>query len=163
MRFEKVKFEEFNKYFENVSEEGMKEIYDALPLPKRSTKKSAGYDFHLPINLTLEPNQSIIIPTGIKIYLDSNKKLSIYPRSGLGFQYFVRIANTVGIIDADYVDNPKNEGHILVKIRNEGEEIMSLNIFDRFCQGCIERYYIVDDDDVQTERTGGIGHTDKKE
>jgi dUTP pyrophosphatase len=163
LKFEKVSFEEFKKYFNNVKEEDMKQIYDVLPKPRRATKGSAGYDFHLPINLELKPNQSIIIPTGIKIYLDLDKKLSIYPRSGLGFKYFVRIANTVGIIDSDYVDNPKNEGHIMIKIRNEGEEIMNLNLLDRFCQGCIEKYYLVDDDETYKERTGGIGHTDQKE
>lgn len=163
MKFEKVSFEEFKKYFPKVDEEQIKEIHNNLPLPRRMTKNSCGYDFHIPFNLTLRPDQEITVPTGIKISLDNDKKLSIYPRSGLGFKFYVRLANTVGLIDADYYNNEDNEGHILVKLRMEGHSEMKLNQFDRFCQGTIDKYYITEDDDTNEERTGGLGHTDKKE
>ena len=160
MKFEKISFEEFKKTFPNVTEEKIREAYNGFNLPKRSTEKSAGYDFHIPFNLTLDPDREQIIPTGVKVLLDDDKKLTIYPRSSLGINYYMKIANTVGIIDADYYNNETNEGHIFIKIRIEGHNQLILKTNDRFCQGIIEKYYTVDNEDKITDkRSGGIGHT----
>ena len=44
--------------------------------------------------------------------------LGIYPRSGQGFKYGIKLANTVGIIDSDYYHSD-NEGHIFIKFVND--------------------------------------------
>ena len=85
--------------------------YSGLKLPKRATKCSAGYDIFSPIDFTLEPGETMKIPTGIRVLLDENKFLMIVPRSGLGFKYRLQLDNTVGIIDADY-SNSDNEPYI---------------------------------------------------
>lgn len=73
-------------------EEKLKEI----KLPKRATAKSAGYDIYSPIDFTLKPGRSIEIPTGIRAIMEEDDVLKIHPRSGQGFRYFLRLANTTG-------------------------------------------------------------------
>lgn len=130
-------------------------------LPKRATKGSAGYDCYSPIGFCLEPGQEIKLPTLLKAYMPQDVFLGVYPRSGLGFKYYARLANTVGIIDSDYVDNESNEGHIFVKIRNEGDKPMSINPGDGICQFIFQKYFTTEDDEAEGTREGGFGSTDK--
>ena len=71
------------------------------------------------------PGATIKIPTGIRCILKEGFVLKEYPRSGLGFKYRVRLDNTVGIIDSDYYKSD-NEGHIFIKITNEGQQILKV-------------------------------------
>ena len=118
--FEKISYQQFQKDFSNDVE------YDTIKIPKRKTISSAGYDFFLPFNLSIKPNETIKIPTGIKVCLEANEFLSIVVRSSLGIKYNMRMCNQVGIIDADYYNNEENEGHIIAFIKNEGSEIVEL-------------------------------------
>lgn len=137
--------------------------YWELEMPKRATASAAGYDVFSPFKFTLEPNESISIPTGFKAYMNVNEKLSFYPRSGLGFKYFIRLANTVGVGDSDYFNCAKNEGHYWVKIRNEGSEKISIEEGDAITQCIFNEYLLIDDDDYSGEvRVGGFGSTNKK-
>lgn len=133
--------------------------YDELVLPKRGTKSSAGYDFVCPIDIVLNPGDSKIIPSGIKAIMNENEFLAIYIRSSLGFKYNLRMCNQVGIIDADYYGNVENEGHIFVKLKNEGVNTVYINKGDRFVQGIFTPYLTTDDDGATNVRLGGIGST----
>ena len=137
-------------------------MYLRLEKPKRATRKSAGYDFFAPFGFTLEPGEVMLIPTGIKSYMNDNDVLLVFPRSSLGFKYRMVIVNTVGIIDADYVDNPKNEGHIFIKIENRGDLSMTISAGEAFCQGMFFNYLLTCDDNTKEERVGGIGSTSAK-
>lgn len=132
-----------------------------VELPKRATKGSAGYDCYSPIGFCLEPGQEIKLPTLLKAYMPQDIFLGAYPRSGLGFKYYARLANTVGIVDSDYADNKGNEGHIFVKIRNEGDKPMSINPGDGICQFIFQKYFTTEDDEAEGTREGGFGSTDK--
>lgn len=165
-RFEKVSVSQFcNDFCEtfNVSEEIAKKLYEDIKLPKRATKGSAGYDFYLPIDIVLEPNQTLKIPTGIRCYMEEDVVLSVYPRSSLGFKFRMQLNNTVGIIDADYY-NAKNEGHIQIKVTNDSKEnkTISLTKGDGFAQGIFTEYLVTYDDVTTGERVGGFGSTNKK-
>ena len=92
--------------------------YNDIKLPVRKTKNSAGYDFYIPFDAIINPNETILIPTGIKVIMNENEFLGIYVRSGLGTKYNLRMCNQVGIIDADYYNNIENEGHIFIKMQN---------------------------------------------
>lgn len=158
-RFEKVSKKEWNANIPNeVSKEEWEKLYEDIWLPKRATKLSAGYDVFSPYTFTLEPNQDEKIPTGIHVFMNDNNVLKAYPRSGHGFKFYVRLANTVGIIDADYV-NSDNEGHIFVKIRNEGNKPVTINKGDGMCQVIFEEYLITNDDESDGIRNGGFGST----
>ncbi len=136
--------------------------YNTIPLPKRATKGSAGYDFYAPFDFALKAGESVKIPTGIRAKLPEDWVLMLYPRSSLGFGYRLQLDNTVGVIDSDYY-YADNEGHIFVKITNDSRSQKALEVKqgDAFCQGIFMPYGITEDDNAQEERTGGIGSTNK--
>lgn len=138
-----------------------KEVYEDIILPKRATTGSAGYDFFAPFTFTLQKNETIKVPTGIRCKIDEGWVLNIYPRSSLGFKYRLRLDNTVGIIDSDYF-NAENEGHIFIKITNLGDKELTVEKGKGFAQGIFTPYGITYDDECETLRTGGIGSTDNK-
>jgi len=164
-KFHKVSFEQFKCDFEKVfsySEEEIKEVYDAIILPKRGTNKSAGYDFFMPVTVLLKPEAAIKVPTGIRCEMEENWVLQLHPRSGLGFKYRLQLDNTVGIIDADYFESD-NEGHIMAKMRNDSRDdlVLLLEKGIGFMQGIFVEYGITTDDDVVLQRNGGFGSTTK--
>lgn len=132
-----------------------------LKLPKRSTGGSAGYDFVCPVNVYIRPGEFAIIGTGIKVQLEIDKVLELYPRSSIAETQELIFVNTVGIVDADYYNNEKNEGHILVLYRNLGKKPAFIKQGERFCQGIIKQYFTVDGDKPGQGpiRKGGLGST----
>lgn len=130
-------------------------------LPKRGTKLAAGYDIYAPYNIILAPGEEINIPTGLKTYMQPGEVLMAFPRSGLGFKYYCRLANTVGVIDGDYYNNSNNEGHMFVKLRNEGNKEMVIKQGEGMCQMIFMPFLLVDGDsfDNGEERKGGFGST----
>ena len=139
----------------------VKRIYDDIELPKRATTGSAGYDFKSPISFHLKPNETIKIPTGIRVSIDEGWVLKIYPRSSLGFKYRLQLNNTVGIIDSDYYYSD-NEGHIFAKLTNDTNEgkTVEIAVGSGFMQGIFVEYGITYDDSVDVKRNGGFGSTD---
>ena len=133
---------------------------DAIPLPARATAGSAGYDFICPADITLQPGDAITIPTGIRCEMQPGWVLMLFPRSGLGFKHQVRLANTVGVIDADYF-RAANEGHIMVRIVNGGDHAVSIAKGERFCQGVFLPHGLAEEETVLTDREGGFGSTGK--
>lgn len=130
-----------------------------VKIPVRKTKFSAGYDFVSPETYVIEPGQTVKIPTGIKVSLKAYTYLALYVRSSLGIKKNLILPNCVGIIDADYYNNPDNEGEIIGALTNLGTEPVNVNQGDAFMQGIITRYETVDDDSAVGFRTGGIGST----
>ncbi len=161
-KFELVSFEQFESGLDDNYKEEAHAIYDSLKLPKRATKGSAGYDFYAPFDITLNPGETIKIPTGIRVKMEDNYVLKLYPRSGLGFKYRLQLNNTVGIIDSDYYYSD-NEGHIFAKITNDSNEnkVVTIQKGTGFMQGIFVEYGITIDDDTTIVRNGGFGSTTK--
>ena len=163
-KFEKVSIEQFREgwtdAFGEVDETELREIYEAVRLPKRATAGSAGYDFFAPARISLAPGETVKIPTGIRVWMEPEWVLKCYPRSGLGFKFRLQLNNTVGIIDSDYYYSD-NEGHIFAKITNDTNEGKTVEIKagDGFMQGIFVEYGITLDDDVTAVRNGGFGST----
>ena len=134
----------------------------AVKLPTRATAGSAGYDFVVPCDLTLAPGETAKIPTGIRAKIADGWVLCVFPRSGLGFKYRVQLDNTVGIIDSDYYGSD-NEGHIFIKITNDGKAGKTLNLKagDGFAQGIFLPFGVTEDDQATAKRNGGFGSTSK--
>lgn len=135
--------------------------YDNIKLPARATAGSAGYDFFAPYDFELKAGGEIIIETGIRARIENGWALIILPRSGSGFKFGVRLANTAGVIDSDYF-NADNEGHIKIKLIG-GNRNYSVKCGDAFAQGLFLPFGITEDDDCKEERRGGFGSTDKKD
>lgn len=136
-------------------------IHDFVQLPRRATTGSAGYDFFAPFKIELQPGECVKIPTMIRCRIDEGWVLKIYPRSSLGFKYKAQLANTVGIIDSDYY-NAENEGHIWIKLYNDGDKVMFIDTDEAFAQGIFVPYGITTDDKAEGIRTGGLGSTTGK-
>ena len=153
----KAKFEKVS--YEIYSANGTRQIYDSIKLPRRATAKSAGYDFFAPTELTVAPGQTVTVATGVRALMPDSWCLMIFPRSGLGFKYRLRLNNTVGIIDADYSDSD-NQGHIFVRMTNESDTPLTIAQGSAFAQGIFVQYLLTEDDDTTETRNGGLGSTD---
>lgn len=164
-KFEKVSL---NRFIEDwtaefsVSQEEAIAVYEAIQLPKRATKGSAGYDFFSPLSFELKPSQTVKIPTGIRVSIEDGWFLALFPRSGLGFKYRLQLNNTVGIIDSDYYGSD-NEGHIFLKLTNDTNENKSVSIKaqEGVAQGIFIPFGLTEDDCADTVRNGGFGSTTK--
>lgn len=161
--FEKVSYEQFYTAMSELIDTEYKDefiqlAYNALELPKRATSGSAGYDFKAPFSFELRPGQTIKIPTGIRVKIDEGWWLGCLPRSGLGFKYQIRLANTLGVVDSDYYSS-SNEGHIFLKVVNGGDKIISVEAGDGFAQGIFVQYGITYSDSAAEKRDGGFGST----
>ena len=166
--FFKVSYKQFKKDWVDTfdepndaelrEEDVIKRIYDGIKLPVRATAGSAGYDFFSPLNFVLGPGEDIQFPTGIRCQMEDGWVLSCFPKSGLGFKYYCHMANVTGIVDGDYFYSD-NEGHIMVKLRNEGDKILSIAEGDKIIQGIFFPFGITVDDHVTAKRNGGFGST----
>ena len=154
--------EDWKDTFGEISAEEVQEIYKGISLPVRATAGSAGYDFFAPVEVTLQPGETVKIPTGIRVEMEQDWVLKCYPRSGLGFKYRLQLNNTVGIIDSDYFYSD-NEGHIFAKLTNDTNEGKTLVIpaGTGFMQGIFVEYGITVDDTAEGVRNGGFGSTTK--
>ena len=169
-KFEKVSFNEFERsvldidfwksYHKIYNLESLKELYDKIIIPARSTKRSAGYDFYFPLwDIALSPGTSVKIPTGIKVDIhEEDWFLGLFTKSGLSQEYHTRLIDTISVIDADYYGT-KNEGHIFAEITNGSNKVLNLKNGMKYIQGIFIEYGLVDGDNVTTEREGGYGST----
>ena len=156
-RFEKVSEKQFSKDLKNLFNVE-EDLYNNIKIPARATKGSAGYDFVSPVDFVLKPGEMIKVPSGIRCKIDDGYVLEIYPRSSIGFKYQTMLANTVGIIDSDYY-GAENEGHIIIALMNMENKELAIKAGERFAQGIFKKYYLAEEEDVNTSRTGGFGST----
>ena len=158
-KFEKISLKQFIKDTNLTEKE-----YNEYNIPKRSTKYSAGYDFTTIEEIIINPNEIKLIPTGIKANMNNDEVLMIYIRSSLGFKYNIRMCNQTGIIDKDYYNNKDNEGHIFIKIKNEGNKPKTFKKHEKIVQGIFIKYLTTDDEEeIKSVREGGIGSTNKED
>ena len=156
-KFEKISFEQFKK---DIKDD--KSLYKEYSLPKRGTKCAAGYDFYALYDYTLKPGEIMKVPTGIKVCMEEDDVLFLIDRSSMGFKYNVRMCNQVGVIDADYYNNNDNEGHMWIRIQNEGDKDYVVKKGDSMIQGIFMKY-LKTDDDIESDRVrdGAFGSTNK--
>jgi dUTP pyrophosphatase len=131
-------------------------------LPQRKTAKSAGYDI---IALTDEdvyvhPGMSVNLETGVKACMEDDEVMLLFIRSSLGIKQGLTLSNSCGVIDADYYNNPDNDGHFILNIINTGNSVQRIPARSRVAQAVFVKYLTVDDDNATGERIGGIGSTD---
>ncbi|HJG07080.1 MAG TPA: dUTP diphosphatase [Megamonas hypermegale] len=131
-----------------------------INLPSRKTAKSAGYDLEAGTDVLIEAGKTAIIPTGLKAYMLDDEYLGIHIRSSLAFKKHLNLINAQGIIDADYYNNPDNEGHIMIGIINFGTEDVQIKKGMRIAQAIFYKFLTVDDEILDdTIRQGGFGST----
>ena len=100
-----------------------------------------------------------LVSTGMKCKLDHGSFLQLSVRSSSPLKYWLMLGNGVGIIDADYYNNPDNEGEIFFQIYNLSPFNIQIKEGEAIGQGVILPYGVTEDDVVMGERTGGFGST----
>ena len=100
-----------------------------------------------------------LVSTGVKCYLEEGRYLELSVRSSTPLKYWLVLANGVGIIDADYADNPSNEGEIFFQVINFSPYPIQLKRGDIIGQGIEKEYKMLKGAVAGGERTGGFGST----
>lgn len=130
------------------------------PIPEIGTLGSAGVDLRACLSeaVTLSPGETLLIGTGIAIYLeDPSLCAMILPRSGLGHRGLV-LGNLVGLIDSDY------QGELKISVWNRAKDPQTIEPGERIAQMIITpviqpNFVEVDDFDASDRGEGGFGHT----
>lgn len=131
-------------------------------LPKRATTNSAGYDLASATDVAIKPGEIQLIPTGLKVRMNTNEALFIFARSSLSIKKGLIMSNSVGVVDADYYGNADNEGHIMVPLMNVRNEEVTIEKGERVSQGVFIAYQRADDDKAsRIRRLGGFGSSGK--
>jgi dUTP pyrophosphatase len=132
-----------------------------FPLPHYATPGSAGLDLRamLQQDTTLEPGQTLLIPTGLSIHIgDPALAAIILPRSGLGHKHGIVLGNLVGLIDSDY------QGELMVSCWNRGNSAFTIAIGERIAQLVLvpvvqAQFELVEQFDASQRGAGGFGHS----
>ena len=136
----------------------------AEQLPAYATPGSAGLDLRACLTeaVTLEPGDTVLVPTGIAIHLaDPGLAAMVLPRSGLGHKHGIVLGNLVGLIDSDY------QGQIFVSTWNRGKTAFTLQPMERIAQLVVVpvvqvAFAVVDEFEASSRGAGGFGSTGKE-
>lgn len=129
-------------------------------LPKRETKRAAGYDLKIVKSVFIPAGGTVVIGTGVKAFMQEDEVLMIFDRSSNYRKTGLVLINSVGVIDADYYDTG-NE--IMLQMHNASNEGIRLEEGYRLAQAVFMNFLKTSDDDETSakERTGGMGSTDE--
>ena len=134
-----------------------------INLPKRSTKNSAGYDIEAAED-TIIPSfkkgqKPTLIKTGLKAYMGEDEVLILANRSSNPGKKGLILANSIGVVDSDYYENPDNDGHIMFAFFNVKDEDIEIKKGERIGQAIFQKFLVADDDITGGSREGGFGST----
>ena len=136
-------------------------------LPIKATVHSAGVDFIASSDITIPAfrfkGQATLVPTGVKAFMQKDEYLQIFARSSIPVNLGLIMSNGVGIVDADYYNNPKNEGHIMIEFNNLTNEHITIEKGTRIAQGIFNKVLPVTHG-VRLKndtRNGGFGSTNE--
>jgi dUTP pyrophosphatase len=110
----------------------IKKLHPLAQTPVYASAGAAAFDLHSVQAGMLYPHAGcMVIKTGLAFEIPENHVMLVFSRSSHGFKNNVRLANCVGVIDSDY------RGEVMVKLMNDGIQMMDVNIGDRIAQGMI--------------------------
>ena len=136
-----------------------------IHLPERKTAHSAGYDVEAAEDIIIPKYypgiKPTLIPTGLKAYCQEDECYLLLNRSSGPKKGFL-MANSVGLIDSDYYENPENDGHFYFAYFNCSDHDIEVKKGDVVGQVVFQKYLTVDNDIASGVRTGGFGSTDLK-
>ena len=140
----------------------VKKLNTKVQLPSYKTKGSSGMDLMAFIDnpITIPPNTSALISTGLSIAIPEDCEIQIRPRSGLALKSNISVLNTPGTIDSDY------RGELKIILFNHGKKDFTVNNNDRIAQMILMPILKVNFEEVEklpdtVRGTGGFGSTDK--
>lgn len=138
----------------------IKKLHPDAVVPKYATAGAACFDLHAIEDAYLDDISHVnkFIPTGLAFEVPEGWALMLYSRSGHGFKNGVRLANCVGVVDADF------RGQVIVKLAADAEGRLFIKKGDRIAQAMlvpITRVELIEVEELSdTERgAGGFGST----
>ncbi|MBR5227745.1 MAG: dUTP diphosphatase [Clostridia bacterium] len=150
---DKIRGFEIAKGFENSN----------IILPIRKTKYSAGYDIAAAEDCIIPPfklgDKPTLVKTGLKAYMRPDEYLMLCNRSSNPFKKGLVLANSVGIIDADFYENPDNDGAFCFAFYNYFSEPLEIKKGEIIGQAIFQKFFVVDNDVAEGQRLGGFGST----
>lgn len=152
---EKIRGFEIAKGFENAE----------INLPVRKTKYSAGYDVEAAEDIIIPTfkngQKPTLVKTGLKVYMQDDEVVILANRSSNPGKKGLVLANSIGVIDKDYYENPDNDGHFMFAFWNFKNEDIEIKKGECIGQAIFQKYYVADNDISTQERLGGFGSTNK--
>ena len=140
----------------------VKKLNPKVELPKYKTEGSSGMDLTALIEnpITIKPQNSALIPTGLSIAIPEDTEVQIRPRSGLAAKSNISVLNTPGTIDSDY------RGEIKIILFNHGKEEFTVNNMDRIAQMILMPVLKAEFEEIKElpktiRGSGGFGSTGK--
>lgn len=134
-----------------------------INLPVRKTKMAAGYDVEAAEDVVIPAfkagQKPVLIKTGIKAYFPEDEVLYLVNRSSNPKKNGLVLANSIGVVDADYYNNVDNDGHIMFAFYNMLETDTVIKKGDRIGQAIFQKILLADNDNAEGERKGGFGST----
>ncbi len=135
-----------------------------IPMPEYATDGAAGMDLRACLDgpLTLEPGDTVLVPTGVAIHIDDPSLAAVLlPRSGLGHKHGIVLGNLTGLIDSDY------QGQLFVSVWNRGRDTYTMEPGDRIAQMVIvpvvqARFEVVEDFEESARASGGFGSSGQR-
>jgi dUTP pyrophosphatase len=137
----------------------IKRIDPELPLPSYAHPGDAGADLVSAVEVTLQPGERSLVPTGIAVALPDGYAAFVHPRSGLAARHGITIVNAPGTVDAGY------RGEIRVTLLNtDAREPVALRRGDRIAQLVVQRvehvrFVAATELPGSVRGTGGFGST----
>jgi len=135
-----------------------------INIPVRKTARAAAYDIEAAEDVVVpvyKPGiKPTLIPTGLKAYCMDDECYFLVSRSG-GPKKGLLTPHGFGLIDADYYENPDNDGHFMVQVFNCSDKDIKIKKGDAIAQVMFTKFLTVDNDDAKGKRKGGFGSTDK--
>lgn len=138
---------------------------EQITMPERKTKLSAGYDICAAEDCVILPfkagDKPTLVKTGLKVYMAEDEYLMLCNRSSNPGKKGLVLANSIGVIDADYYGNQDNDGHIMYAFYNIKSEPVEIKKGDIIGQAIFQKFLITDNDTAEGMRIGGFGSTSK--
>ncbi len=136
-----------------------------INMPVRKTKYSAGYDIEAAEDCVIPAfkagQKPTLVKTGLKAYMQEDEYLMLCNRSSNPFKKGLILANSIGIVDADYYGNPDNDGAFMYAFYNMFDHDVEIKKGDVIGQAIFKKYEVLDGDVAEGERVGGFGSTSK--
>ena len=138
----------------------IQKIHNEAIIPSYAHKGDAGLDLYSVEKVTINPSETALIKTGIKIELPPQTEAQVRPRSGLALKHGITVLNTPGTIDEGY------RGEVGIILINHGKEPFIVEKGMKIAQMKVKPVWYVDIEEVQelsdTERAeGGFGSSGK--
>ena len=134
-------------------------LSSSVPLPSYATSGAAGFDLAASVEMTIQPGEVTLVPTGLVIETPPGHFLGIFARSSTPLKRGLMVANGVGVIDADYC-GPADE--IKIQLLNFTDSTVQVKRGERLAQGVVlpcPRVEWEEVDAIVAPSRGGFGST----